>query len=71
MVPPPVSESSFTLTTSAYATPALLGGMNFQVLATMIYGQLLDFLNWPMASVLGAYYGLRTFGSKRFPRTLL
>ena len=43
---------SFTLTASAYATPALLGGMNFQVLATMIYGQLLDFVNWPMASVL-------------------
>lgn len=43
---------SFTLTASAYATPALLGGMNFQVLATMIYGQLLDFMNWPMASVL-------------------
>jgi putative spermidine/putrescine transport system permease protein len=43
---------SFTLTTSAYATPALLGGMNFPVLATMIYGQLLEFVNWPMASVL-------------------
>lgn len=43
---------SFTLSASAYATPALLGGLRFQVLATMIYAQLLDFLNWPLASVL-------------------
>jgi putative spermidine/putrescine transport system permease protein len=43
---------SFTLTASAYATPAILGGSGFHVLATMIYRQLLFFLNWPLAAVM-------------------
>jgi putative spermidine/putrescine transport system permease protein len=43
---------TFTLAASAYATPAILGGAGFHVLATMIYQQLLFFLNWPLASVM-------------------
>ena len=43
---------SFTLTASSYATPAILGGSGFHVLATMIYEQLLFFLNWPLAAVM-------------------
>lgn len=43
---------TFTITASAYATPAILGGSGFHVLATMIYQQLLFFLNWPLASVM-------------------
>lgn len=43
---------AFTLTASAYATPALLGGVAFPVIATELYQQLFYYLNWPMASVL-------------------
>lgn len=43
---------TFTISASAYATPAILGGSGFHVLATMIYRQLLFFLNWPLASVM-------------------
>lgn len=42
----------FTLTASSYATPSILGGQGFHVLATMIYEQLLFFLNWPLAAVM-------------------
>ncbi len=42
----------FTLTASSYATPSILGGSGFHVLATMIYEQLLFFLNWPLAAVM-------------------
>lgn len=43
---------TFTVAASAYATPAILGGSGFHVLATMIYRQLLFFLNWPLAAVM-------------------
>ena len=43
---------SFTMAASAYATPALLGGAGFKVLATMIYEQVLFYINWPFASVM-------------------
>lgn len=43
---------AFTLAASAYATPALLGGSGFNVLATMIYQQILFFVNWPLAAAM-------------------
>lgn len=43
---------SFTMAASAYATPALLGGAGFKVLATMIYEQVLFYINWPFAAVM-------------------
>lgn len=43
---------AFTMAASAYATPALLGGAGFKVLATMIYEQVLFYINWPFASVM-------------------
>lgn len=43
---------SFTMAASAYATPALLGGAGFKVLATMVYEQVLFYVNWPFAAVL-------------------
>ncbi|MBY5775361.1 ABC transporter permease [Rhizobium leguminosarum] len=43
---------SFTMAASAYATPALLGGARFKVLATMIYEQIMFFTDWPMAAVM-------------------
>jgi putative spermidine/putrescine transport system permease protein len=43
---------AFTMAASAYATPALLGGARFKVLATMIYEQVLFYIDWPFAAVL-------------------
>lgn len=43
---------SFTMAASAYATPALLGGAGFKVLATMIAEQVLFYVNWPFAAVM-------------------
>jgi putative spermidine/putrescine transport system permease protein len=43
---------SFTMAASAYATPALLGGAGFKVLATMIYEQVLFYIDWRFAAVL-------------------
>lgn len=43
---------AFTLAASAYATPALLGGIKFGVLATMIYQQVMIYINWPYAAVM-------------------
>lgn len=43
---------AFTLAASAYATPALLGGENFGVLATMIYEQILEYVNWPYGAMM-------------------
>lgn len=43
---------AFTLAASAYATPALLGGIKFGVLATMIYQQVMVYINWPYAAVM-------------------
>ena len=43
---------AFTMAASAYATPALLGGAGFKVLATMIYEQVLFYIDWSFASVM-------------------
>ncbi len=43
---------SFTMAASAYATPALLGGAGFKVLATMISEQVLFYVDWPFAAVM-------------------
>jgi putative spermidine/putrescine transport system permease protein len=43
---------AFTMAASAYATPALLGGAGFKVLATMISEQVLFFVDWPFAAVM-------------------
>ncbi|CVI63741.1 ABC transporter permease (plasmid) [Agrobacterium leguminum] len=43
---------AFTLSASAYATPALLGGMKFRVLATMIYHEVMVVVDWPAAAAM-------------------
>jgi putative spermidine/putrescine transport system permease protein len=43
---------SFTMAASAYATPALLGGSGFKVLATMISEQVLFYIDWSFAAVM-------------------
>jgi putative spermidine/putrescine transport system permease protein len=65
---------AFAISAGAYATPAILGGKTTEVLATMIYSQLLFFMNWPLASaaavvllvvVLGTFVLLGRLGVRR------
>ncbi|MDB5614956.1 MAG: spermidine/putrescine transporter permease protein [Devosia sp.] len=43
---------AFTMSASAYATPAILGGADFKVLATMVYEQVLFYIDWSFAAVM-------------------
>lgn len=43
---------AFTMAASAYATPVLLGGAGFKVMATMVSEQVLFYLDWPFAAVM-------------------
>jgi putative spermidine/putrescine transport system permease protein len=43
---------TFSISAGAYATPAILGGKGLEVMATMIYTQLLYILNWPFAAAM-------------------
>ncbi len=70
---------SFTMAASAYATPALLGGAGFKVLATMVSEQVLFYVNWPFAAVLAnalllmmlavSFFGIRFEARRRALRT--
>ena len=42
----------FILTMNAYATPVLLGGPRFQMMAPLVYGQISQQSNWPLGSAL-------------------
>ncbi len=44
----------FSLAASAFATPDIIGGRRLKVVATTIYDQFLNELNWPMGSALAA-----------------
>lgn len=44
----------FTLSMSAYVTPALLGGAGVQVMTTFVAQQILVILNWPLGSTIAA-----------------
>src|SRR6478609_6320305 len=69
---------SFTMAASAYATPALLGGAGFKVLATMISEQVLFYIDWPFAAVMAnallilmlgiSYAGIRFEATQRARR---
>lgn len=43
---------SFILTMNAYATPVLLGGPSFRMMAPMIVGEILNKANWPFGAAL-------------------
>jgi putative spermidine/putrescine transport system permease protein len=45
----------FSLAASAFATPAIIGGRRLKVVATTIYDQFLNELNWPMGAALAAF----------------
>jgi putative spermidine/putrescine transport system permease protein len=44
----------FVLTISSMVTPRLLGGPTYRVMATTIYDEFLQLLNWPMGAALSA-----------------
>ena len=45
---------TFAIAISAYATPAILGGPNTEVMATMIRRFMLELLDWSLGSAMGA-----------------
>lgn len=50
----------FVLTISALVTPRMLGGPTYQVMATLIYEEYMQLLDWPMGSALAFALTLTT-----------
>jgi putative spermidine/putrescine transport system permease protein len=44
----------FSLSVSAFATPAMVGGARAQFMAVTIYEQTLELLDWPFAAAIAA-----------------
>lgn len=42
----------FALASSAFATPAIIGGRRLKVVSTTIYDEFLSYLNWPLGAAL-------------------
>ena len=42
----------FTLSASAFATPALIGGRRLKVVTTSIYDEFLHSMNWPLGAAI-------------------
>jgi len=42
----------FALASSAFATPAIIGGRRLKVVSTTIYDEFLNYLNWPLGAAL-------------------
>jgi putative spermidine/putrescine transport system permease protein len=51
----------FSLASSSFVTPSLLGGANYKVLSTMIYQQALVLQNWPFAAAFAVTLVLVVF----------
>jgi len=51
----------FSLASSSFVTPALLGGADFKVMSTMIYQQALILQNWPLAAAFAVVLVLAVF----------
>jgi putative spermidine/putrescine transport system permease protein len=51
----------FSLASSSFVTPALLGGSDYKVMSTMIYQQALILQNWPLAAAFAAVLVLVVF----------
>lgn len=42
----------FTLSIGAFVIPAILGGVTYKVIATVIYQQMMQLLNWPLGAAI-------------------
>ena len=42
----------FALAASAYATPAIIGGRRVKVVATTLYDEFFNSLNWPLGAAI-------------------
>ena len=51
----------FSLASSSFVTPALLGGSDYKVMSTMIYQQALILQNWPLAAAFAVVLVLVVF----------
>lgn len=51
----------FSLASSSFVTPALLGGADFKVMSTMIYQQAMILQNWPLAAAFAVVLVLVVF----------
>ena len=51
----------FSLASSSFVTPALLGGSNYKVLATMVYQLAMVLQNWPFAAAIAVVLVLIVF----------
>ena len=65
---------TFVLTISSFITPSLLGGGRVPMLASTIYEEALETLNWPLAAaislILIGVFGSVLFGYERLARRL-
>ena len=53
---------AFTLSISAYATPAILGGPSTATMATLIYEFMTSLADWAVGSALGAVLIVSSMG---------
>lgn len=61
----------FTLSVSAYVTPALLGGAGYRVIPTFVAQQILVLLNWPLGSAIAVVLVLVTLAAVTGHQALL
>jgi putative spermidine/putrescine transport system permease protein len=50
----------FTLTMSAFVTPAVLGGRRVQMIANMAFNQTVEMLNWPFGGAIALFLMMLT-----------
>lgn len=61
----------FSLASSSFVTPALLGGSNYKVLSTMVYQQAMVLQNWPFAAAFAVALVLIVFVVLALQRRLI
>ncbi|HEV2652639.1 MAG TPA: ABC transporter permease [Rhizomicrobium sp.] len=69
----------FCLAASAFATPAIIGGRRLKVVATLVYDEFLNTLNWPLGAAVAivllvfvtvAVYAATAFVERKFSQVL-